>query len=78
MVKLDQGALKAIEQRKSLLAVGVTEVVGEFEAGEVFQIADKDGVVQAVAKAKVDSIVLMKSDTKKNIALAHADDIVLL
>ncbi|TDQ76955.1 glutamate 5-kinase [Sphingobacterium yanglingense] len=78
MVKLDQGALKAIEQRKSLLAVGVTEVVGEFEAGEVFQIADKDGIVQAVAKAKVDSIVLMKSDTKKNIALAHADDIVLL
>ncbi|MBL1409964.1 glutamate 5-kinase [Sphingobacterium faecale] len=78
LVKVDQGALQAIQQRKSLLAVGIAEVVGEFEAGEVFQIADREGVVQAVAKAKIDSVALKKSDTKKNIALAHADDIVLL
>lgn len=78
MVQVDQGAMEAIKKRKSLLAVGVVEVVGDFEVGEVFQIADSEGVVQAVAKAKVDSTVLKAIDTKRNIALAHADDIVLL
>lgn len=78
MVRVDQGALEAIKKRKSLLAVGVLDIIQEFEGGEVFQIADNTGTVQAVAKAKIDSGSLKRTDTKKNIALAHADDIVIL
>lgn len=78
MVYVDQGALEAIRARKSLLAVGVVQIVEDFVVGEVFQIADTMGIVQAVAKAKTDSATLKASSAKKNIAIAHADDIVLL
>jgi len=78
LVKVDQGALDALKDRKSLLAVGINTIVQNFEAGEVFQIADQDGIVYAVAKAKIDSASLSNAELKKNIALAHANDIVLL
>lgn len=77
-VKVDAGAEKALQQRKSLLAVGVTEVNQGFEAGEVFQIANEEGEVVAVAKAKVDVVDLASIHKKKNMAIAHVDDIVLL
>lgn len=78
MVQLDEGAMLAIQNRKSLLAVGVVEVIQDFEVGEVFQISDKNGIVRAIGKAKIDSIVLKEEHRKKNLAIAHADDIVLL
>ncbi len=77
MVQVDRGAIEALMNRKSLLAVGIQAVVQDFEAGEVFQIADENGVVQAVAKSKIDSVSL-KSGNKKNLEIAHANDIVLL
>lgn len=78
LVKIDKGALEALNKRKSLLAVGVTHVVQDFESGEVFQIADADGIIHAVAKSKIDSISLKQNEKKKNVEIAHADDIVLL
>ncbi|MVZ66374.1 glutamate 5-kinase [Sphingobacterium sp. DK4209] len=77
MVQVDQGAIEALMNRKSLLAVGIQTVIQDFEVGEVFQIADENGVVQAVAKSKIDSVSL-KSGNKKNLEIAHANDIVLL
>ncbi len=42
---LDDGARKAIEQRgRSLLAIGITAVDGEFTKGEVVSLVDKQGV----------------------------------
>jgi len=76
-VRIDVGAEKALRERKSLLAVGVTAVDQGFEAGEVFQIASADGEVLAVAKAKTDVSDLASVHQKKNTAIAHADDIVL-
>lgn len=78
MVQVDQGALKALSNRKSLLAVGVSKIIQDFEIGEVFQIADEDYVIHAVAKSKIDSISLKSKTKQKNIEIAHADDIVLL
>jgi glutamate 5-kinase len=41
---VDDGARRALETgTKSLLAIGITEVVGEFEKGEVVGIRDADG-----------------------------------
>ncbi|MCT1525920.1 glutamate 5-kinase [Sphingobacterium hotanense] len=77
MVQVDKGAIEALLNRKSLLAVGIKQVLQDFEVGEVFQIADEEGVVQAVAKSKIDSVSL-KSGSKKNMEIAHANDIVLL
>src|SRR5690606_19077583 len=76
LVKIDKGALEALRKRKSLLAVGVTQIVEGFEIGEVFHIADEEGTIQAVAKSKVDSTDLKTK--RKNLEIAHADDIVLL
>ncbi|GGC14275.1 glutamate 5-kinase [Parapedobacter defluvii] len=77
-VLVDKGALEALKKRRSLLAVGVTEVIGGFMTGEVFQIADEQGLVHAVAKSKIESAVIENTTDKKNIEIAHADDIVLL
>jgi len=77
-VRVDRGALEALRKRRSLLAVGVTDVIGSFMTGEVFQIVDDQGLVHAVAKSKVESQTIENATDKKNIEVAHADDIVLL
>ncbi|MFD1769733.1 glutamate 5-kinase [Sphingobacterium suaedae] len=78
LVKIDEGAVIAIQNRKSLLAVGIVEINQSMETGEVFQIANESGEVFAVAKAKIDVSDLEAIHKKKNLAIAHADDIVLL
>ncbi len=42
-VGVDAGAARAVRRRKSLLAIGVTEVRGVFEAGDAVAVADPDG-----------------------------------
>ncbi|MBD1423629.1 glutamate 5-kinase [Sphingobacterium chuzhouense] len=78
LVQVDEGAANAIQNRKSLLAVGVVAINQALETGEVFQIANEKGVVFAVAKSKIDVMDVESIHKKKNVAIAHADDIVLL
>lgn len=78
LIQIDQGALLALNARKSLLAVGISKIVQDFEVGEVFQIADEYNVIHAVAKSKVDSAQLRSQTKLKNLEIAHADDIVFL
>ena len=47
-VAIDAGAAKALKEGKSLLAVGIREVAGEFERGETLVIKDVGG--QALAR----------------------------
>lgn len=77
-IRVDKGAIEAIKNRKSLLAVGMTQIEAHFEVGEVFHIADRDGQIVAIGKSKVDSALLEEKKQAKNIEIAHADDIVLL
>lgn len=77
-VIIDQGAVQALLQRKSLLLVGVKAVVQQFEAGEVFQVFDETENIVAVAKSKWDAGDLIDKEKRTDIVLAHADDIVLL
>lgn len=78
LLQVDAGAIRALKKRKSLLAVGVTAVLRDFEAGEVIQIADQNKQVHAVAKSKVDSSQLRQLEDRRNFEIAHADDIVLM
>lgn len=75
---VDTGAVEALNKRKSLLAVGVQQVVANFEAGEVFHILDEASNIIAVAKAKIDSKVFGNGEKKQNLEVANANDIVLL
>ena len=45
---IDAGAVKAVVQdRRSLLPAGITEVSGGFDAGDVVEVAGPDGLVRA-------------------------------
>ena len=61
-----------------MLAVGVQEVFGHFENGEVIEILDEAGVVIAVAKSKLSSQQLIANLKTQNFEVANANDIVLI
>ena len=75
---LDAGAVKAIQQRKSLLAVGVSRVKGPFEKSEVIELLDTQGRVIAIARTRHDASTITQHLHTQNFEIAHADEIVLL
>ena len=77
-IQIDGGAYKALQNRHSLLAVGIKMVLSPFENGEVIEILDENNNAVAVAKAKVASSLLSDTQKTKNLEVAHADNIVLL
>jgi glutamate 5-kinase len=77
-IKIDDGAVRALQNRKSLLAVGIQEVEGDFEAGEVVEIIDENSRVVAVAQARESSVVIVQNLKTQNFEVANANDIVLL
>lgn len=77
IVKVDLGAEKAILKRKSLLAVGVLKVEGEFEANEIIQIQNDAGQQIAVAKTNHSSKTIVENLKTQNFEIAHANEIVV-
>ncbi len=76
-ILMDKGAVKALYQRKSLLTVGIKNVYGKFEPGEVLQLMDENEQIIGVAKAKLAAKAIRDNISIKNVVAAHADDIVL-
>lgn len=76
-VYIDKGASKALQERKSLLTVGIRKVKGNFTAGEVIRLIDDEDTIVGVAKAKLSGSEISKKIAQKNIIAAHADDIVI-
>jgi glutamate 5-kinase len=77
-VQVDSGAVVALENRKSLLAVGIKRVIGNFEKGEVFEILDEKKNVVAIARARENSEVISKNLKTQNFEVANADEIVVI
>jgi glutamate 5-kinase len=77
-LQIDEGARKALQNRHSLLAVGLVKIVKSFVAGEVIEILDLNMQTIAVAKTKIDADTLQNLDNLQNVEIAHADDIVLI
>jgi glutamate 5-kinase len=75
-VVVDDGAVKALRARKSLLLVGVTNVIGHFVKGEMIEIEDRNGQLIAMATAKIHSTEL-GTDARSQV-LAHANDLVMV
>jgi glutamate 5-kinase len=88
---LDDGAVRAVTQRRSsLLAAGITGVVGSFQAGDPVDIAGADGVPVARGLVNFDAAELpgllgrSSHDLKRELGAAyerevvHRDDLVLL
>ncbi len=75
---LDPGALKAVQNRKSLLAVGVRRIKGDFEKGDVIELCDYQSNVVAIARVKHNSSTIRENLLSQNFEIAHADEIVLV
>ncbi|HVU95111.1 MAG TPA: glutamate 5-kinase [Puia sp.] len=74
---LDKGAVRALEQRHSLLTVGIRQLQGKFAEGEVVQLKDEEEQIIGVAKVKLGVAEITARLKNKNTIAAHADDIVL-
>lgn len=74
---VDKGAVKALNQRRSLLTVGISKVLGKFAPGEVVQLMDEEEKIIGVAKVKMGAAAITESLALKNVVTAHADDIVM-
>ena len=86
-VTIDEGAVTALaEGGRSLLAVGVREVVGDFSAGSAVDVVDPSGVVVAKGLAACDATVVRERAGQRSDDVAgqgsalvvHRDDLVLL
>ncbi|MBD0276568.1 MAG: glutamate 5-kinase [Flavisolibacter sp.] len=76
-IQIDKGAEKALMDRKSLLAVGIQNVQGNFSSGEVVQLINEEDAIIGVAKVKLGAGEIKEQRDKKNAVAAHADNIVL-
>ena len=89
-VIVDDGAVNALRQGKSLLAAGATRIDGQFARGDVIEIADAKGAKIARGLSEYDAddaarIVGHRSDAQAELlgyapraALVHCDHMVLL
>ena len=76
-IQVDEGAERALHNRKSLLTVGISKVQGSFSAGEVVQLINEEENIIGVAKVKLNAANIAAQISKKNIIAAHTDNIVL-
>jgi glutamate 5-kinase len=75
---VDDGAKHALmENGRSLLPPGVTRCEGEFEAGEIVSICDKDGHEFARGMAAFNSREISERTTPR-VEVVHRDDLVIL
>ena len=80
-IQIDNGALKALQNKKSLLAVGVKEILGEFKVKDVINIFDEKMLKVAAGVVNYNSKELQKAldkKDKKNLKeVVHCDNIVI-
>ncbi len=78
-IMVDPGAQKALLNNKSLLAVGITGIEGDFQAGEIVRITDIGCREFARGKASISSRALEKiKGGRFHKEIVHCDDIVIL
>ncbi|RKY31098.1 MAG: glutamate 5-kinase [Candidatus Omnitrophota bacterium] len=76
---VDQGAKKALLNKKSLLCVGVIGVKGVFETGDIVNIIDNQGCEFARGKARISSNALDKvKGSRQAKEVIHCDNIAIL
>lgn len=86
---IDQGALKALKNGKSLLGVGICEVRGEFERGQVVNISYQEKLIaKGIANYSSSEIALIKGRKSEEIEeilehkyddnIVHIDNLMLV
>ncbi|MFA5251164.1 MAG: glutamate 5-kinase [Phycisphaerae bacterium] len=74
VINIDEGAMKAVRNRKSLLPSGVTSIEGSFEAGDVITLNDKAKAVTNLSSAQLKSLAgKHSSEIRKILGPKHRD-----
>ncbi len=80
-VEIDNGAVTALKSGKSLLAVGVRRVYGQFETKEIIEVVDEQrrgiafGIVD-YAKSEIENMLSLQGTAGKQ--LIHANNMIVL
>jgi len=80
-IEVDEGAEKALQRGKSLLAVGVKRVFGQFERGEIIEVINKQKHSIAVGLVKISSdelLPIIGTEKTRGLELIHTDKLLLL
>lgn len=84
-INIDQGAVKALRNKKSLLPAGITSVDGVFEEGEVVSINGIANTVSKFTSTEIENIIGYHSKEIPNLlgkgrkdVIARAEDIIFL
>ena len=73
-ILIDEGAMRAVRSRKSLLPSGVVSVMGEFEAGAVVMLNDNAKAVTSIGSAQIKTLAGKHStEIKKLLGPKHRD-----
>lgn len=75
---VDNGAAEALQNRKSLLAVGIRSCEGNFTPGEIIEIFNLEKQSIGVARCSKSSLEILENIGSHNYEVIHANDIVLL
>ncbi len=74
VINIDEGAMKAVKDRKSLLPSGITSVKGTFEAGAVVMLNDKAKAVTNFSSAELRQLAgKHSSEIRKILGPKHRD-----
>lgn len=76
-IVVDPGAAAAVQERKSLLKVGVKHYEGGFTKGELVEIVTENGEVIGVGKVRVSASALA-GEAGRSTIIIHTNDLVLL
>ncbi|MBI4250361.1 glutamate 5-kinase [Candidatus Uhrbacteria bacterium] len=80
-IEIDEGAEKALLRGKSLLAVGVKRVFGQFGLSEIIEIinAQKHSIAVGLVKISSDELIpLLGTEKIHGLELIHTDNLILL
>ncbi|GAB6078702.1 glutamate 5-kinase [Hydrogenobaculum acidophilum] len=75
IIYVDEGAKKAISNRKALLAIGIIGYDGIFKKGDIVSIVDEQNIMVGKGKVQYDSKELKNIIGKKNKEVIKTDDI---
>ncbi|AEF18851.1 MULTISPECIES: glutamate 5-kinase [unclassified Hydrogenobaculum] len=78
IIYIDEGAKKALLNRKALLAIGIKGFDGVFKKGDIVSISDEQGIMIGKGKVQYDSKELKNIIGKKNKEVIKTDDIYII
>ena len=78
VIRIDNGAIRALSNRKSLLPSGVVSVEGTFDAGAVVMLNDNAKAVTSLGSAQIKALAGKHSSEVRKLLGSQARDVVAI